>query len=348
MARRRRLDDEQRDELRRGSNHFGEQAARAFLDGALDVALGSSDRAIRDHEALVADDPHDREVLDVLADRLRDRAEFRRHAVLAALQAGRDDEARTHADAGIADGERAIELHEQVTDAAGPFPLWVPSVRLLLAEMYAAAGRPDAARRQGDEALDAYRRSVPAPDEADATDADGHALALAHALLRHADVLAHSAPAESLALRRASVDLVRHHAHGGGPLWRERHEARPTWASVPSWRQFAGSAYDLALALAPPRADVAGEALLALQDAVEGYAALVPDSSMAWLGSQVHRDMAWLQASVHALVAWLEVGSGHELAAAYEAALARLLARPGTEAGSEFAALRPRLLRHLG
>lgn len=339
MRWRRTLDDEQRDELERGSNHFGEQAARAFLDGHLAVALASADRAIRDHEALLRDDPTDQEVVAVLADRLRDRAEFHRSAALGAAKEARGSEARSHARAGIADGERAIELYEATADDPDRFPLWVPSVRMLLAEMSAPAGRPAQARRHGDPAVAAYRGSDGGEDAA---------LDLAHALMRYAYVLADLDPAMSLDLRRESVHLVRRHAGVGGRLWEHRHDAGTTWASTPTWRSFVDSAWDLAVDLGPPRPDVAREALLALQDAVEGLAAVVSTPLRGRpVRPGVEDEVNFLTTCVFAMEKWLGTVAGVRFGVSYPKTLVKVASEPDPDCYAAFAALREPLLRHL-
>jgi hypothetical protein len=344
---RRRLGDEEREELKRGSNHFGEQAARAFLDGVLDVALGSSDRAIRDHEVLYREDPDDREIVAVLADRFRDRVEIRRHLVLTDVRAGRGDEAEVHALAGLADGERAIELYEQVADDPDPLLLWVPSVRLLMAELHVCAGRVDDARREGESAVAAYRHHAGPGRQGHG--AGRRTLDLAHALMRYADLLADNAPDAALAARRESVRLARPYMRVDGPLWEGRHDRWARWASTPTLRHFSGSAHDLALALRPPRRDVAGEALIALQDAVEGYAALVGVSPTGLIDPQFGRDLRWLEASVRALRDWLHTLDGARIADAYDRTLQLLTREPeaNTDWHTELSALRDRLIRHL-
>ena len=340
-----RLGDERRDELMLASNYFGEQAVRAFLDGAMDVALASSDRAIRDHEVLYRDDPTDREVVAVLADLLRDRAELRRHAVLAMIRAGRWGEAQAGARTGVADGERAIELREAVTEAPDPHPLWVASARLVVAELQMCASRSGDARREVDLAIADHRRAAEPGNRT--SDDDRATLDLAHALLRYADLLADQSPDVALAARRESVELARLHLGVGGRLWQDRHWSSTTWASTPTLRLFSGSAHDLALVLGPPGRAAAREALLALHDAIQGYTALFPATAVALGDPQVRDDLRWLEASVGALRRWLDVVDGSEVAAAYAAGLERLVGEPDADRFTELDALRSRLTSHL-
>ncbi|GAA1313854.1 hypothetical protein Psi02_64730 [Planotetraspora silvatica] len=61
--------------LARESNHYGEQAARFLLDGHYKIAVDAGDRAIRAAGRLHRSDKGDRDVIEVLADHLRNRAE---------------------------------------------------------------------------------------------------------------------------------------------------------------------------------------------------------------------------------------------------------------------------------
>jgi hypothetical protein len=280
----------------------------------------------------------------VLAARLRDRAELRRHTVLAMIQAGRWGEAHAGARTGVADGERAIELHEAVTEAPDPHPLWVASARLLVAELQMCADRPGDARREADLAIADYRQ-VAQPGNRTSDD-ERATLDLAHALLRYADLLADLSPDVALAARRESVELARPHLGVGGRLWQDRLWSSTTWASTPTLRLFAGSAHDLAV-LGPPRRAAAREALFALHDAIQGYTALLPATAVALGDPQARDDLRWLETSVGALRRWLDVVDGSEVAAAYAVGLEHLVGAPDTDQSAQLDALRSRLTSHL-
>jgi hypothetical protein len=134
-----------------------------------------------------------------------------------------------------------------------------------------------------------------------------------------------------------------------GPLWPNRVRPWPAWASTPTLRHFSGSAHDLALALRPPRRDVAREALLALRDVIEGYAALLPIRPTGLIDPQLGLDLHWLTSSVRALRDRLDVTDGAPLARDYERIVQTIAngSDTGTVWHAQALVLRPHLDRHL-
>ena len=295
--------ESRREELALESNHFSEQAAYAHLDGAHEHALAASDRAIKAHERLLRARRDDREVVEVLASRYRDRADIRRE--LGRWMAGRSghEEAVAQYRAGIVDGERAIALYrESGAGEGGVYPLWVPSVQLLLGELHAWTGDADAAREEADRAMPVYR-AVPIEQEQSALD-------LAHALSRYADVLERTgARDEALAACRESVAIYRRHLEPQGRLWQNRLSQGTAWVSTPTWQRWCETAVDLARRLESEGLDAAPEALLTLQDAAEGFAGLVPDHMFNRLLPGVQDQVARMDRVVGVMEAWLiEIG----------------------------------------
>jgi tetratricopeptide (TPR) repeat protein len=315
--------ESRREELALESNHFSEQAAYAHLDGAHEYALAASDRAIKAHERLLRARRGDREVVEVLAHRYRDRADIRRE--LGRSMERRSDQVGAAAQfrAGIADGERAIALYrESGAGEGGVYPLWVPSVQLLVGELLAWTGDAGAAREEADRAMPAYR-AVPVEQEQSALD-------LAHALSRYADVLERTgARDEALAARREAVAFYRRHLGPDGRLWRNRLSRGTAWVSTPTWERWCETAVSLARQLESVGLEAAPEALAALQDAAEGFAGLVPDHMLSRLlpGVQGHVDR--MDRVVGALEAWLVELGHHELADAYRRTSARLVSYGG-------------------
>jgi hypothetical protein len=184
-----------------------------------------SARAIKAHDTLYLDDPGDSMVAAVYAERLRNDAEIRWQWGMTLHARGQTDSATQQLERGATSAETAIDLYERgdVTDA-GRYPLLVPSIRLLWAElMTTPAGRPALAETLAHEALTAYRAEC---DPAEPRSA----VTLAHALARQAVILDRAGqPDDAQNARRACLDVGRAHLGPGGPLWDRRHD-RPTWA----------------------------------------------------------------------------------------------------------------------
>lgn len=297
--------ESRREELALEANHFGEQAAYAHLDGAHEHALAASDRAVKALERLHRAFAEDREVTEGLSEALRNRAEIRRELGRRLDRAGDRAAATAQFRAAIPDAERAIALRrESGAGADGKFPLWVPSVQLLLGELHVWSADGRAAEEVAGRAMAVYRTVSTADQEI--------ALVVAHALSRHGTLLADIADLDgALVARRDSVALYRRHLGPEGRLWRNRHSQGTAWVSTPTWGRWCDTAVDLARLLKVLRLDAAPEALLLLQDAAEGYAALVPDHMFNRLlpGTQGH--VARMDRTVTELESWLaELGHG--------------------------------------
>jgi hypothetical protein len=257
-------------ELARECNVLGERAARAYLDGDLEPALAAADRAVAAAGTLHREDTGDHEVADVFAERLRTRAEIR--LVLASVQRDRAEELVA---CGIDDATRSIALIEELKGKpAARFPLRTADLRLLLGDLHAAAGNLDLALRSAVSSIEDHRRSHRAGDESGD-------LSLARALCRYADLLDTVGADQAVTVRRESVALYRPYARPGAHLWTVRFSRGTTWLSTPTLERFCQTAYRLASSLGPPSIRWAAEAMLALQDAAEGFAGLLPDATPA-------------------------------------------------------------------
>jgi len=244
------------EELVRAADYHGEGSARLYLAGEYANALIGCGHSVDALEALHRNDRSDRRIVDVLADRLRDRAEIRREVGRTSADPA---EAAEQYRLGIADTTRAIALRESL----GPpeYPLWVPNVRLQRAEFHAHLGAAEPARADAAAAVAGHREHRTAGDE------DTETL-MAVALARQAEVLA-LIGSPALEARREAVTLYRAYDSQG---LRTRHQHGLIWSSTPTWPRYCATAVDLARDLGPPNADHAPEALLALQDAAEGFA----------------------------------------------------------------------------
>lgn len=339
----RRLSDEQRDLLASETDHFAAQAGNAFLDGELEAVAALSARAIRADDTLFLDDPGDSRVAAVYAERLRNDAEVCWQWGMLVHAHGQTDSATQQLERGATSAETAIDLYERgdVTDA-GRYPLLVPSIRLLWAELITTpAGQPALGETLAREALIAYRAEC---DPAEPRSA----VMLAHALARHAIILDRAGqPDDAQNVRRTCLDVGRAHLGPGGPLWDRRHD-RPTWASTPSMKMLGQTAVSEAMYLAPPRPDtvVAREALEALQDGFEALVALVPGITAPMLLPDT-REIVWIVTRVGLAAAdWLGANGHAELAERYRTTLGDLTRRPGADWWPAVRELRSRSMPH--
>jgi hypothetical protein len=290
------------------SDWYSQQAAEAYLDGFLEPALKAADRAVRARRRLHHDDPADRQVAEVFAEGLRNRAEVL--CTLAFLPTARPSETKRRAKAGIDDATRAVTLYDDLDSAPDmPYPLRAAEVRLLLSELHALAGHAEPARRQAESSLEVYRRHRHNAGNAD-SDVD-----LGRALQRYADVmtLLQDGPAAAAA-RRESFRVTRAHARPGAHLWPHRRSVGTAWRSTPTLERFCEVACHVAVYLDPPTRPAAPEALLALQDAAEGYCGLLPEWAFVD-PSLEEKDLQYLRGALAVLQAqarWLQaVGEAH-------------------------------------
>src|SRR5688572_29901293 len=164
--------ERRREELIRTSNHYGEQAARAYLAGYHDDALTAAGLAIAAQRKLVRrGGPDLPKYLDILADTLRDRAEV--ISVLAVPE---------FYGQGVKDAKEGIELYREHGGAAGrPATLWIATAQVQLAELYAAMGQVSDANTAVVAALAEYRQHDTADEQIQ--------IRFAHALSRCANVM---------------------------------------------------------------------------------------------------------------------------------------------------------------
>jgi hypothetical protein len=324
-----RLSDEQRDLLASETDHFGAQAGNALFDGELEVAAALSARAIKAHDTLFLDDPGDSMVAAVYAERLRNDAEIRWQWGMTLHARGQTDSATQQLERGATSAETAIDLYERgdVTDAER-YPLLVPSIRLLCAELMTTtpAGRPALGETLAHQALIAYRAVC------DPAEPKG-AVTLAHALARQAIILDRTGQRDGAQnVRRTCLDVGRAHLGPGGPLWDRRYD-RPTWASTPSMKMLGQTAVSAAMYLAPPRPDtlVAREALQALQDGFEALIALVPETTTPMLLPDTREIVSIVTRVGLAAADWLGANGHAELAERYRTTLGDLTRQPGAE-----------------
>jgi len=261
-----RLSEKRWIKLARQSNHHGEQAARLYLGGYYEIAMKAADRAIRAASKLHKSDRGDRDVVEVLADHLRNRAETQSSWVRTP-DVWNTASARRLIKGGIADATRALSLFEELAAAPGaPFPVRPAEVRLTLSELHQMAGDLTRARELAESAIADYRRHCD-------TDDRDTLLKFARALSRYADVVTAADPTDdALAARRRSIELSRPDAGQDGWLWTTRFDRHLIWLSSQTLERFCLTASLFAAQLGPASASAAAEALLALQDAAEGYA----------------------------------------------------------------------------
>ena len=331
--------------LSRESSYFGERAALMYLDGHLEPALEAANRAVRASAKLHENAPDSREAAEAFADGLRNRAEIQ-FALVRARAHDRPARAKKLARSGLRDAARVIDLYQQLHDDR--FPLRPAEVMLLRSEFHGIVGEAGPARRYADLAIGDYRRHHRIGEE----DSD---LYLARALCRYARVMtAIETHKLALAAQRESVSLYRPHAGQGGGLWNRRFSRRTTWLSTPTLERFAQGAYGLATELGPPNPADAQEAMLALQDAAEGFAGLVRGSEpgLPLSAADVHflrrtaealsQQGGWLQAMGQSGLAgrYLQVaralatatGGWHEAVWLLRAPLLRVIGVPGRPA----------------
>ncbi|MDQ1287981.1 MAG: hypothetical protein QG622_1546 [Actinomycetota bacterium] len=305
------LDEERVQTLSLASDRSGEEAAHCLLDGLLEQALAHADRAVRIHTELwqaLRDDGRSAKASFVFASRLQDRAEIRRAQCVALTDARRLVRVCRPA---IEDCTRAIEMiRASGTPARGELPLWIPGVQLMRAEFRAFMDDAAGARADAAEAIARYREiQDPAGEETGPS--------LANALSRQADLLWRVAVRqESLAVRREAIEIYRPHAARGGALWSRRHRTGLDWATTPAYERFCRTALRLAEDSAPPRPSAARAVLVALQDAAEGYADLVP--LLAYPRHTDSEAMARFTTSVRAIAQWLLACDERSLARRYE------------------------------
>jgi hypothetical protein len=300
-----------RERLARESNLFGEQAALLHLDGHHERALAAAYRAVEAQEALYKGLPDDDEVGRVYANRRRDRAEIRREWGIELEGGGSIASAIEQYRLGVSDAKHAIDAYERTDPTSADHdPLWVPTMRLLLAELLGWSGSHDQARKVADGAIAVLRASREPTDE-------GSTLAFAYGLARYAYLLAFIGDDPgALVARRESVDLTRPWLRREGKLWSWRHSRGTTWITTPTLERFCRTAYYLALDLEPPNALAAPEALLALQDAAEGFADLVP-TSLVVVSEEVRDIVSCLGDTTFAIERWLDFLGEPDLARRY-------------------------------
>jgi tetratricopeptide (TPR) repeat protein len=300
--------DRRHAELIQASNYFSEQAVLAYLDGVHEDALTAADLAIKNQRELAKHADDESEVLDVLAGTLRDRAEI--ISVVAPTRPPGRAATKLFRQA-IRDAEEGIELYKQHGGASGkPAPLWIASVQIQLAELYAAIEQPEQAEAAATAALIDYRTHAKSEERSQ--------LGLAHALSRYAKVMvAIGAAADALNARREAVRRYRPWRVTTGFLWEYRFDRTQIWASTPTLERASQTARDLAEQLGPPDATAAPEALAALQDAAEGFAALVTTSMLRMPDTTSWAEMATAREVVLRMVEWLDVIGANEPAAAY-------------------------------
>ncbi|GAB3106950.1 hypothetical protein GCM10027160_03120 [Streptomyces calidiresistens] len=340
------LPRKRREALRWATDAHGERAVLLHLDGQHEQALEASTTATRAAQKLHRADRKDRDVRQVLAARLRDRADIRRelgnhHALAEGPSSSR---ALAQYRAGLGDVQRAVELLSG-TEEAARYPLLVPSLRLLGAEFLARAGaRADEAARDVQSALTEYRSHSQLSEERGALD-------LAWTLARVADVLLLSGDEQgSLAARRESVERFRPWLGPEGVLWRDRHQERTTWVTTPTLERAGDSALALAVQLQPPGwagmpwplgrgsrspvpeppdGSVVPEALHALQDAGESFADSLPKDGFgpAVNTPAYNRLTRALNSTEITFRRWLEMAGASELAMRYHEVIGTILDR---------------------
>jgi hypothetical protein len=290
--------ERRREELIRTSNYYGEQAARAHLAGYHGDALTAAGLAIEALRKLVRrGGPDLPKYLDVLADALRDRAE-----IISALASPE------LYDQGVKDAKEGIELYREHGGAAGrAAPLWIATAQVQLAELYAATGQVSHANAAAAAALAEYRQRETADEQSQ--------IHLAHALSRCANVMT---PANAaLATRREAVRRYRPWLTQDGHLWKYRFDRDLIWLSTPTLRRASQTAWDLAEQLGPPNKDTGREALAALQDAAEGFAALITSPAMLAPSALIWVEIATVREVAGRIAAWLAVVGATTTADAY-------------------------------
>jgi hypothetical protein len=274
------LSPQRRAALVRECDGFGEQAALAYRDMDLEVALAAADRAVGAVGELFRHDPDDRTVAEVFAERLRDRAEIR--LVWAVVD---PDRAGHLVAGGIEDASAALAHRKDLDSGPGtryPRPLQAAEIHLLLGELYVAEHSPNLAVHHTVSSIEIYRHHHrPGESHSD--------LYLARALCRYADVLDVVGAQQAFTARLEGVRLYRVHAVPGGDLWDDRFSRSATmlfegyrpgiWLSTPTLDGFCYSACRLVTGLGTPSVTAAGEGMAALQDAAEGFAAMLPAPS---------------------------------------------------------------------
>lgn len=307
--------DRRRAELTRTSNHYGEQAELAYLDGYSEDALVAVDLAVKQLRELAKDGRDLPQVLDVLADKLRDRAEI--ISVVAPARPPGRATTKLYRRA-VRDAEQGIELYRQHGGANGrPAPLWIASVQILLAELHVALGQAAPATVAATAALADYRRLADPGERSQ--------LGLAHALSRYANVMAATGAADTaLDARREAVRRYRPWRTSTGHLWQYRFDRTLVWASTPTLARASRTARDLADQLGPPNDATAPEALAALQDAAEGFAALVTTSTLRLPDTTSWTEMGTAREVVLRITEWLDVLRADKAADAYRTMAANM------------------------
>lgn len=259
------------DERIREADWAAEQAAHAMLDSAWDYAIIWSDRTVDGTRKIYRKNRTDERVVDVFTGRLWDRALI--HQALGNVREG------------ISDATEALTLFEELETAHGAqYKLRIPSVRLLLCELYAASGDPEAARRFG-QAIEAYRERLVEPS-----------LLIADAFARYGTAMrAIGDPAAAPAFRQA-VEVYR------------MPEVDVTDKSVV--RRFVQTAIQVATDAEPATATAALEILPILQDAAERTVRLVPEVYPLFATPENNADMRTTLAILDLESAWLlELGA---------------------------------------
>lgn len=237
------------------SDSYADGAYRALQDGHLSEALRMAERAVQLTRKI-----HKRDGLagiwsQRLAQRLRTRAEI--HQADGAYRAA------------IADCTEAISVYE--SSNLTRYPLFVPDVHLILADVHAALGEREPAVRHG-EAIERYR----ALDLSDENDA----IIVARALARYARAMMTVGERErSDAAAREYIAIMRPRIAG---LY-----------LVTDLSRFAQAVYQLTEPVegAAPDAESAVESVPLLQDAIEQMARTVSQSPIAY-ADQEQRDRA--------------------------------------------------------
>ena len=256
-------------ELGQQYNAYAEQAAVLYLDGYLDEAHKAADLAITAVSELHRHQPHDQDVAEAYADACRNRAEIRTLLAEASDHLGPIRQHRLFA-GGADDARKAIELYAQ--NGTQQFPTRTASIRLNLAELLTALGRPAEARTHADDALADYRQRL-------STDQEFGATGLARALERYADLLSAGlpgSPPEAREARLSAVTLYRPYAKPGTNLWNSRYSRGTTWLSTPTRERVGATAWRLASDFTNSGA----QTVPALLDAAEVEAAMVTEWSM--------------------------------------------------------------------